>query len=386
MGESRARRGTLWYGYGVSFTTSLVSGLVAPVVPLFSLGLGATPLQLGLIGSVGAGVYVVFALLMGRLSDRVGRKMLIISFLLLYGGLNILYSLATLPIHVIALKVVEGLAWGMFWPCVEALIADASAPDTSRFASRFNVVWSVGALVGAMLAAPWTLPGMARTLFRLLVGVSWAMGIIGLALVKEDLRSVALDDPEPPSLEAGLSLGIVSDLPVAWIGAFTYASVQGTLLALYPAYAKSLEVSGPLIALAFFLNMAGKAGAFAYALRRPPSTPRLASLQMLVIALAAAPFALTGNFALHLASAFILGVGAGMVYSYALVAALTRDPRRRGVYAGIFESSLGIGFLVGPVLGGAWAEVLVTGPYLLCVVMAFAAFLISVVIQRRGAR
>jgi len=70
------------------------------------------------------------------------------------------------------LKVVEGFAWAMFWPSVEALIADASAPDTSRFAPRFNVVWSIGAVVGALLAAPWTLPGMERMLFRVLVGVA----------------------------------------------------------------------------------------------------------------------------------------------------------------------------------------------------------------------
>lgn len=385
MQESRARRGTLWYGYGASFTASLIAGLLAPVVPLFSLGLGASSLELGLIGSVGPGVYVLFALLMGRLSDRVGRKVLILSFLLLYGGLNALYSLAMLPIHVIALRLVEGLAWAMFWPSMEALIADASAPDTSRFAPKFNVVWSVGALVGAMLAAPWTLPGMERTLFRLLIGVSWAAGIVGLVLVKEDRRHVAIDDPGPRR-ESGISLGVVLDLPVAWIGAFTYAFVQGTFLALYPAYAKSLAVSGPLIAFAIFLNMGGRAAAFAYALRRPRFTARFASLEMLVIALAAAPFALTTNFALHLISTFISGVGAGMVYSYALVTALTRDPGRRGVYAGVFESSLGIGFLVGPILGGAWAETLTTGPYTLCTMAAVVAFLVSLTFQRRGAR
>ena len=385
MEGSRVRRGTLWYGYGVSFTASLMSGLVAPVVPLFSLGLGASPLELGLIGSVGAGVYVFFALLMGRFSDRVGRKRPILSFLLLYGGLSALYSLTTLPIQVIALKVVEGFAWAMFWPSVEALIADASVPDTSRFAPRFNVVWSIGALVGALLAAPWTLPGMERMLFHVLVGVAWAAGIIGFVLVKENPPRVAVEDPEP-SRGAGLSVGVVSDLPVAWIGAFIYAFVSGTLLALYPAYAKSLAVSGPLIALAVFLYMGGKTAAFAYALRRPMSTARLASLEMLVVALAAAPFALTANFGLHLVSAFISGVGAGMVYSYALVAALTRDPRRRGVYAGVFESSLGVGFLVGPVLGGAWAETMATGPYLLCVMTAVACFLVSVAVQRRRAR
>lgn len=388
MEEWRGRRGTLWYGYGISFTTSLVNGLVAPVVPLFSLRLGASPLELGLIGSVGAAVYVFCALLMGRLSDRVGRKIPILSFLLLFGGLNALYSFAMLPVHIIALKLVEGLAWGMFWPSVEALIADASAPDTARFAPKFNVVWSIGAVVGALLAAPWTLPGMERTLFRLLIGVAWAAGIIGLVLVKENPRPRSIDrstvdNPGPPQ-ERGLSLGVVFDLPVAWIGAFTYAFVSGTILALYPAYAKSLAVSGPLIAVAIFLYMAGKSVAFAYAYKRPAFTARLASLQMLVIALAAAPFALTANFNLHLISAFISGFGAGMVYSYALVAALTRDPRRRGIYAGVFESSLGIGFLVGPVLGGAWAETLVTGPYLLCTMTAVATFLISLAVQRRG--
>ena len=382
MEKWRGRRGTLWYGYGISFTTSLVNGLVAPVVPLFSLRLGASPLELGLIGSVGAAVYVFFALLMGRLSDRVGRKTPILLFLLLFGGLNALFSLAMLPVHIIALKFVEGLTWAMFWPSVEALIADASAPDTTRFAPKFNVVWSTGTLVGALLAAPWTLPGMERTLFRLLVGVAWGAGIIGLVLVKENPRPYTVDNPEPPRGRRP-SLEVVFALPVAWIGAFAYAFVSGTILALYPAYAKSLLVSGPLIAFAIFLYMGGKSVAFVYALRRRAITARVASLAMLLIALAMAPFALTANFTLHLISAFISGFGAGMVYSYALVAALTRDPRRRGIYAGVFESSLGIGFLVGPVLAGAWAETLATGPYVLCMTMAVATFLLSLVVRRR---
>ncbi len=385
MEESRARRRTLWYGYGAAFTVPLMYSLVTPVIPLFSLRLGASSLELGLIGGVGACVYVFFVLLMGRVSDRIGRKTPILSFLALYGGLNALYSLATLPIHMIALKVVEGFALAMFWPSVEALIADSSAPDTSAFAPRFNVVWSVGALIGALLAAPWTIPGLERMLFRLLVGVAWTMGIIGSVLVKEDRRPVHVESLGSPG-EAGVTPGILLGLPVAWIGAFTYAFVQGTFLALYPAYARSLAVPGPLIAFAVFLYMGGRVVAFAYSLRRPTTTARMASLQMLVIALAVAPLALTPDFALHLVSAIATGVGAGIVYSYALAAALTRDPGRRGVYAGVFESSLGIGFLVGPVLGGAWADVLVTGPYFLCVMTAAAAFLISLLVQRRGAR
>ncbi len=322
---------------------------------------------------------------MGRVSDRIGRKIPILSFLALYGGLNALYSLATLPVHLIALKVVEGFAWAMFWPCVPALIADASAPGTSGFAPRFNVVWSVGGLVGALLAAPWTLPGLERILFRLLVGAPWAMGVIGLVLVKEDHRTTPVDTADSPP-DASISPRILSDLPVVWIGTFTYALVQGTFLALYPAYAKSLAVPEPLIAFALFLYMGGRVAAFVYSLRRPMPTARMASLQMLVIALAALPFALTASFSLHLVAAFAVGLGGGMVYSYALATALTRDPRRRGVYAGVFEGTLGIGFLAGPVLGGAWADTLVTGPYFLCVTTAAAAFLISLVVQRRGAR
>jgi MFS family permease len=54
---------------------------------------------------------------------------------------------------------------------------------------------------------------------------------------------------------------------------------------------------------------------------------------------------------------FFLGLLLGLVYSIALTNTMKMAGKKRGYYAGIFESTCGIGYFVGPGIGGIIANI-----------------------------
>ena len=65
-----------------------------------------------------------FAPIFGRLSDRYGRKKLIILGLSLYVVVGIALGLATHPIHIVLIRGFQGILSAMVWPVAEALMMD----------------------------------------------------------------------------------------------------------------------------------------------------------------------------------------------------------------------------------------------------------------------
>lgn len=65
----------------------------------------------------------------GALSDKVGRKPLIVAGLSLYVILSYLYTLARSWLDLLAIRAMQGVASAMVWPVAEALVADSSLPS-----------------------------------------------------------------------------------------------------------------------------------------------------------------------------------------------------------------------------------------------------------------
>ena len=56
------------------FMTSFGFGVILPILPFYTLSMGAKPYELGMLTATFAFMSLVFAPLMGKLSDRWGRK------------------------------------------------------------------------------------------------------------------------------------------------------------------------------------------------------------------------------------------------------------------------------------------------------------------------
>ena len=126
--------------------------LIMVAMPFKVLALGGGALELGLVPAIGAVAYIVCAPLAGHWSDRVSRT------LLCFGGGLVLVVCAVLALLIrrlellLALQALMGLGKALYWPAVQATLADVS-PGSRRIPvlGRFNVAWSTGKTLGFLI-------------------------------------------------------------------------------------------------------------------------------------------------------------------------------------------------------------------------------------------
>ena len=75
--------------FAVMFFVMVGFGIIIPVLPFYAENIGASPTELGLLMAVYSLMQLLFAPMWGRISDRIGRKPVIMIGIL---GLAFLFS------------------------------------------------------------------------------------------------------------------------------------------------------------------------------------------------------------------------------------------------------------------------------------------------------
>jgi MFS family permease len=158
--------------FGVSqagLVNNLNDGLAWGVFPLFFAARGLGIAQIGLLAGIYPGVWGVAQLLTGALSDRLGRKGMIVGGILLQGGAIGLLPLVQGFAWWAVAMVLLGLGTALVYPTLLAAVSDVAHPDWRASAVGVYRLWrDSGYAIGALLA------GVLADLF----GVSWAIGVI----------------------------------------------------------------------------------------------------------------------------------------------------------------------------------------------------------------
>lgn len=118
----------LYRVYAVTFVFSTATGAVIPVIPIYASYLGASYVDVGMLGTAYAVVYTFLALPIGKLLDRFPRK-----WFIAFSGLSCLFSgffyISSFKVaHLYIPRVLEGVAWVSFWVSSETLITDLAHP------------------------------------------------------------------------------------------------------------------------------------------------------------------------------------------------------------------------------------------------------------------
>ncbi len=130
----------------------ICSGIVYSVLTIYFYDLGASKTQIGFIFTVGAISGAVVAPFMGKLSDRFGRKKILIPSMLGFGIAFLLYAFLRKYTFAYPIQVLEGGTWGAYGATATALIADiAPKKDRGWAMGIYNQAWNLGWIIGPAL-------------------------------------------------------------------------------------------------------------------------------------------------------------------------------------------------------------------------------------------
>ena len=146
--------------FAVLFFSIFVSvtgvGIVVPLLPVYAYELGASGLYIGLVFGAFSLSRTFFLPYFGRLSDKKGRKPLIVAGLLAYALISIGFILSKNVETLIMIRFIQGISSAMLIPVIQAYVGDIT-PEGSEGLNMgmFNMSMffglSIGPLAGGMI-------------------------------------------------------------------------------------------------------------------------------------------------------------------------------------------------------------------------------------------
>ena len=131
-------------------------GIIIPVLPLYAEHFHATPLQIGWLTGIYSGMQILCTPLLGRLSDRVGRRpVLIVSLAGTAIGFLVMGWASSLPLLFLA-RIIDGATGGNI-STAQAYIADVTTPENRSRAmgligAAFGLGFTFGPMIGGILS------------------------------------------------------------------------------------------------------------------------------------------------------------------------------------------------------------------------------------------
>lgn len=158
------------------FLICLGMSLIFPVMPFIKNELHFTATDMGIMSSLYALMQFIASPLIGRLSDRIGRKPLLLGGLGLFALSEVLFALTNHLYMFDLSRIIGGLSAGMFVPTAQALAA-----DVTDLKHRAKVIgWLSAAFSGGLILGPGLGGLLAQHGYKTPFWTAAILGLIGL--------------------------------------------------------------------------------------------------------------------------------------------------------------------------------------------------------------
>jgi len=328
---------------------------VIPLFPGFAQGVGASLSMLGSYDSVSAVFMLLLAVPLGRLSDRVGRKRMIVPGTLLFILVPLAYILASSPLHLYPARLGLGLGIGLIFGNGFLLMSEVAEPgfrNTAQgiYMASMGLGFTLGPLVGGFAAK---LYGV-QTSFIISSALAVA-GLLFLSLVQER-RGAARPEREAPRLRDLLAdTRILASGVANYVNSLMYIAV--TLF--FPVYGANIGLDEAEVGIG--LTSRGLASTL---VRLPVGalTRRVRALNLMLLGLAfsaATVYSVSGASSLALVTAImgLQGVAYGIYLTSGNVYVSEEAPEElRGTAMAVYSMFSSVSGILNPLLLGVIAE------------------------------
>ncbi|HET9794291.1 MAG TPA: MFS transporter [Thermoanaerobaculia bacterium] len=379
------KRGPLATLFAIVFIDLMGFGIVIPLLPLYGERYRPSALAMGLLLSAFSATQFAAAPVLGRLSDRFGRKPVLLFSLAGSVAGYLLFAFAHSLAMLFAARVIDGISGGNI-STAQAYVADVTTPETrAKGMGMIGAAFGLGFIFGPAIAGvtvrwgEWA-PGVAAAVMSALAFVATAI------FLREPERS------HGSAVERGLSaLGralrdrsIASLLAIFFLLTFAFSNFEATFaqflhdaLGATPSRVAFLFVYvGVLISLV--------QGGMIGPLTRALGERRLVVAGGFAVAVALALMPLSLAMPLVMAALVPLTVGIGTT-NPSLSSLVSKDARAedRGTVLGAYQSVSALGRILGPL----WGEIAYFrfgrfGPHWTGAAIAAAAAALSLTLKR----
>lgn len=363
-------------------------GMVVPLLPFMVRERSDSALLVGLLSSLYALLQLLVAPMLGALSDRIGRRPVLIGAVLASGGayalLGLAASLGALPL--IFLAVAIGGAAGASIPTAQAYIADSTPPaERASGLGLIGAAFGLGLMLGPASGGLLSVYGLGVPPL-LAAGLALLNGLFALRFLPESLPAERrLRTPLRPAAVArqiaeAASVHVVRPLLLAiFLLNMAFAGLQSN----FPLFSSVRFGWDPLANGVFFAFVGVCAvvtqGVLLGRLQHVGEARLvIGGLGLMALSLGATALAPVGWLLYPLVGLMALGTGLAVPSITSLVSRLAGEGRQ-GVVMGGMQTVLSLTLVLGPALAGLLFDAFgPVAPYLSGGLLAFGALLAAV--------
>ncbi|MCC7539796.1 MAG: MFS transporter [Deltaproteobacteria bacterium] len=366
------------------FLDLLGFGIVLPALPYYALRFHASETEVTLLGTTYAAMQLLFVPIWGRLSDRIGRRpVLLFSIVGTIAGMTV-FALASSLVALYAARIVAGAMTANF-ATAQAYVADLTPPSGRARAmgivgASLGMGFIVGPPLGGLLADVGRHTGIG---YPLLGWVSAGLSLLNLGLaavmlpesLSADLRRSAAS--RRGSRIEGLRIvrrsgALVSVVALQAVVTFAFSAMEWTFTLLSRVrLGWTEEVGGDrwnglslgFVGLVMAITQAGMVGR----LVKRFGEPAVLRAGLLFITAGLACCAATFHVATMIVSCALLAIGFGLVSpTMSALVSQNAPPDAQGEVIGIYQAAGSFARVFGPVTGGIlFQRISPSGPFVL---------------------
>ncbi|MFH1380665.1 MAG: MFS transporter [Candidatus Omnitrophota bacterium] len=332
--------------------------IIAPVLPDLADKFKADGVWMGLMFTGFAISRTLVMPIVGKLSDKIGRKIFISSGLFLLVITGFLYLLTKNVYEFVGVRLIHGIAAGMILPIAMAYTGDLIKKGKEAVTmGMFNTVFYVGVSIGPLLGGILGYEGGINWLFYAMILSSALAFFVTVIFVPEVKKVIPKSDTNEDSKEFKEIIKL-NTVKAILIITFITAFRMSTLISFMPSLAVKLNINLSGIGFLIFFPI------FVSGILQTPIgfiTDRLsrsAKLCQLIVgsligtaAMLSVPFC--SNFAALLFVATLMGIGAAISVPVATgISVLIGKRVGMGSWMAIFNTTLSVGVIVAPITTG----------------------------------
>jgi MFS family permease len=367
----------------IAIVNAIGYGIVIPILFNYSLRFGLSVFENGLLFSLFSLCQFLSAPVIGRFSDKYGRRPLLLISLLGTVGSFLLMAFAPSAIFLFIARALDGLTAGNF-PVAMAVISDTTEPkDRAKGFGMIGAAFGFGFVIGPAISALTVSLNPAYP-FIIAAAITLVSAIITWIMLPETNKNIGhihegkmFDFPKLARAIRDENVG--NTLLISLIFSLAFGLL---IFAYQPFGAQILGLNLSQIALTFVAF--GIVGLLAQMLIIPQVSKRVREKKILVNALV---IAVIGFFAIFIARSYLffivasVGVSLSNAFIQPIISSLLSkevDEKSQGEIMGINQSYASIGTIFGPIIGGVLATLSIPVPFLggslLCALSVWVAW------------